>query len=93
MTHQIRRFGVIQTAKVFGVLYALVGLLIAPFLALSAFIGPAIGLTPLVLALLAPVFYGVLGFIMMAIAAALYNVVAGWIGGIDVELTNTATAS
>jgi cobalamin biosynthesis protein CobD/CbiB len=33
----------------------------------------------------APVFYGILGAIIGAIAAALYNVFAGWLGGVEME--------
>lgn len=40
----------------------------------------------LLLSLLFPVFYGVMGFIFGVISAAIYNVVAHWIGGIEVEV-------
>jgi hypothetical protein len=33
-----------------------------------------------------PVFYGVMGFVFGVIGAALYNLIAGWIGGIEVEV-------
>ena len=33
-----------------------------------------------------PVFYGVMGFIFGIISAALYNLIARWIGGIEVEV-------
>jgi hypothetical protein len=33
-----------------------------------------------------PVFYGVLGFIMAAIMAGLYNLFAGLVGGIELDL-------
>lgn len=36
--------------------------------------------------LLMPVFYGVFGFIFGAISAALYNLIARWVGGIQVEV-------
>jgi hypothetical protein len=32
-----------------------------------------------------PIFYGVMGFVFGGIGAAIYNVVAGWIGGIEIE--------
>ena len=38
-------------------------------------------------ALLLPIFYGVLGFIFTAIGCAIYNFVAGLVGGVEVELT------
>ena len=33
-----------------------------------------------------PVIYGVMGFIFGVISAAIYNLVARWIGGIEVEV-------
>jgi hypothetical protein len=33
-----------------------------------------------------PVFYGVMGALMAGLGAALYNVVAKWVGGIEVEV-------
>jgi Transmembrane domain of unknown function (DUF3566) len=33
-----------------------------------------------------PVIYSVMGFIVGVIGAAIYNLVAGWIGGIEVEV-------
>ena len=33
-----------------------------------------------------PVFYGVLGFVMSLIGAALYNLVAAWVGGVELDL-------
>ena len=39
-----------------------------------------------VMGLAAPVMYGVFGFIFGIISAALYNLVARWVGGIEVEV-------
>jgi hypothetical protein len=89
MAQQIRRFGILQTAKVLGVLYALAGLLVAPIFALVAVLGPDASPFGLVFALFLPAFYGVLGFIMTALAAAIYNAIAGWIGGIEIELSDS----
>nr|MBA3273122.1 DUF3566 domain-containing protein [Chthoniobacterales bacterium] len=30
--------------------------------------------------------YGIMGFVLGALSAALYNVIAKWIGGIEVEV-------
>jgi uncharacterized protein related to proFAR isomerase len=40
----------------------------------------------LIMGLLFPVFYGIMGFIFGVISAAIYNFVAHWIGGIEVEV-------
>jgi len=83
---QIRRFGIGQTAKVVGVLYALLGLVAVPiFLAASAFSPREVGFgTGFALGL--PIIYGVMGFVFTAIACVIYNFVAGFVGGIEVEL-------
>jgi hypothetical protein len=31
-------------------------------------------------------FYGILGWVFTAIACAVYNIVAGWVGGIEVQV-------
>lgn len=38
-----------------------------------------------------PIFYGILGFIMGAIGAALYNLFAKWIGGIEVQVQSATS--
>jgi hypothetical protein len=35
-----------------------------------------------------PIIYGVFGFISGLIVGALYNLIAGWTGGIEVELSS-----
>lgn len=87
MAQRIRRFGIGQTAKVFGLLYGIIGLVFVPVFALVAAFAPqestGFGLG---FALAMPLLYGVMGFISAAIGCAIYNAVAGWIGGIEVEL-------
>jgi len=88
---RIRRFGVLKTATVVAVMYALITLVIfVPFALLAAVFGRGGGanasLGIIVVAVLIPIIYAVLGWIITAIACALYNVAAGWVGGIEVEL-------
>lgn len=83
---QIRRFGVGQTAKVVGALYALMGLVFVPILLIASMISPNKPGVGAGFALALPILYGVLGFIFTAIGCAIYNFVAGLIGGIEVEL-------
>lgn len=98
----IRRFGVISVAKmyallmfifglIFGVLY---GLMFIVFGAAMSAMGPrdtaagGIGTVAMGIGMMIglPIFYGVLGFIMGAIGALIYNAVAGIIGGVKFEL-------
>ncbi len=92
MAQRIRRFGVGQTAKVFGILYAIMGLIFVPIFALVAAFAPqkeAVGFG-FGFAIALPVMYGVMGFISAAIGCAIYNAVAGWVGGIEVEIGGEA---
>ena len=86
MVHQIRRFGVLQTAMVLGVLYVLLGVLFLPFISIAATLAPDETGFGTGMALALPLLYGAAGFIFGAIGALLYNLVAGWVGGIEVEL-------
>ncbi len=86
--HQIKSFNVIQTAKVLAALYfifGLVGTLIIASISLGAKKGPGPGL---VMAVLAPFIYGVVGFISTAAFCWLYNVIAKRLGGIEVEVAS-----
>ena len=42
----------------------------------------------LVMMVVIPIFYGVLGFVMGAIGALVYNIAAGFVGGVELELEN-----
>jgi hypothetical protein len=86
VTHRIQRFSPAQAAKVMGIMYAFVGLVLIPVFLLSGFFGPngAFGIG-FVLAL--PLIYGVCAAIAVAIGCALYNLVARWVGGIEIQLS------
>ena len=86
MPQQIRRFGVGQTAKVVGVLYALMGLIFVPVFLIASMFSPNRAEFGTGFALALPIIYGVIGFIFTAIGCAIYNFVAGLVGGIEVEL-------
>ena len=47
---------------------------------------PIIGLMGMVAIVAFPIIYGVMGFIWGAVGAAIYNVIAGRIGGVEIEL-------
>jgi hypothetical protein len=89
VAQRISRFSIGQSAKFLGVLYLLFGLLFVPFFLLMGMFAPegqggfAFGT---IFAIGMPVMYGIFGVVGGAIGAALYNLVAGWVGGIEVEL-------
>ena len=51
----------------------------SPEAQISSVLGP-------IVIILFPIAYGVLGFVMGAVGAALYNLIAKWIGGIEIEI-------
>jgi hypothetical protein len=95
----IRRISPMSCAKVCGLLYAVIGFLIGACFTLvmvtigsvlpqdeqrmGAFFGALFGGGAI---LILPIFYGVLGFIGGAIVAAVYNLIAGWTGGIEIDV-------
>jgi hypothetical protein len=88
MAQRIRRFGPGQTAKVVGVLYTLVGVAFLPVFLLVALFAPnqtgmGVGIG---FAVVLPFIYGLCGFVFTAIACLIYNLVAGWVGGIEIEI-------
>ena len=92
MRHRIRRISVLQTASTFAVLYAILALIFfVPFVYLMTHFAPTPSDLPSVFTggfvLIFPVLYGIMGFVFTAIAASVYNLVAGWMGGgIEIEL-------
>jgi len=100
----LRSVGVLSAGKVSGVLCALIGLLVGGFMALASLAGVAfnaqahgggpqipamfVGVAALIFV---PIFYGVFGFFMGLIYAALYNLIAGMVGGLELEFERPAT--
>src|SRR5688572_27684088 len=95
---RIRRFGVVKTANVAAVMYVFIVLIfVIPIglitLAAGAGAGGTRGLGGaaagggiLLLGAIAAVAYGIFGWIFTAIFCLIYNFVAGWTGGIEVQV-------
>ncbi len=97
MTKKLKRIAPLQLGIVAGVFYALFSLIIVPIFILIAIAGAfaphaegtgamqaGIGIgMGLFFAVLAPIIYGAMGFIFGALAGLVYNLVAGWTGGIE----------
>lgn len=92
--HQLRRVGVLSVAKIMGLVYGLMSLLFLPFflliwtgLAMSDAEGAAIGGGMVLLAgFTLPFVYAAAGFVAGALLAFFYNLIAGWVGGIELQL-------
>jgi hypothetical protein len=92
--HIVKSVGVLSVAKIMGMIYGCMGLIFAPFILLMGLMGSALGQhnSPLAgifgvgFAVLMPVFYGGIGFIAGLIGALLYNLLARWVGGFELEL-------
>lgn len=99
-TTRVRSFNVVQLGLMAGVVYALLVIIIgfieglAYMTAGSAFAGygmPNVGALGIVLfPILFAVFLFIAGFLYGLIGGALYNLVAGWIGGVEVQLETRA---
>lgn len=92
---RIKSFGVFQTAKVAGIIYFLLGIvIIIPIWLIFTALAPLMRQsdTPVVpfftgtLLIMLPIFYGIIGFITTAIGCLIYNFIAGWTGGIELEV-------
>ena len=94
--YRIRRFGVVKTATVVAIMYmVIVGVFVAPFALLGLLIAPSQGGAGtaagiVAFGLLAIFGYGLLGWVFTAVAAAIYNLAARWVGGIEVEIEHVA---
>lgn len=96
--YRIRRFNVMKTATVVAVMYmVIVAIFVIPF-AIFALLISATG-TPqaqqffggsIIFGLFAILAYGLFGWIFTAIACYIYNVAAGWVGGIEVQVEPVA---
>jgi len=92
----IKRFGPVSVGKVAGTLYAAMGLLIGTVFSLIALAGgftsdnsaagPFAALIGVGAIVIFPILYGAFGFLFTMIAAALYNLVAGWVGGVELDV-------
>jgi hypothetical protein len=89
----IKSVGVLSVAKSMGWMYACMGLIFAPLFLLIGVLAsaagqhntPVAGIFSIGFAVLFPVLYGVIGFIC-PIGALVDNVLAGWVGGFELEM-------
>jgi len=86
MKQQIARFSPHQNGKVFAILTAATSLIfVVPLMLFTSLAGPPEARPPMFMFLLFPVLYLVLGYVMVAVGCALYNVLSKYVGGIEFE--------
>jgi hypothetical protein len=97
--YTIKSIGVMSTAKLMGLCYFALGLLLSPFFLLIGFLqqlagarAPLGAIAGVAFAIVLPFVYGSLGFVSGAVSALVYNLFANWVGGIKMELEPPATA-
>ena len=93
----IRRFGIWSVARMYGALSAGMGLIIGLIIAAASAVGLGLagseadappflaGVFGVGAIIILPIFYGVMGICAGAIGAALYNLLAGFVGGVTVD--------
>ena len=92
----IKRIDPISMGKLAGILYAAIGLVIGVLVAFVGLIGGmagtkefgalAGGLVGIGAIIALPIFYGLLGFVVFMIGAWLYNLAAGFVGGLRIDV-------
>ena len=93
-TRLIKRFAPLQLGKMLAILYGIMGLIFIPFFLIMSAVAsqlPAqqrVGILALGagFAIFVPLIYAAMGFVFGALGALIYNLVAKWVGGIEVEV-------
>ena len=92
----VKRIGPLSCAKLVGFLYAILGLCFGAVMSLVSLVGGFAGQTGeaatfgaifgAMAIVILPILYGGIGFVTTLISAALYNVLAGVLGGVEIEI-------
>jgi hypothetical protein len=100
----LKSVGVLSAAKIVGLMYAILGLIMGLLFAavftmipmadrtnsdIPAWFAPMFGTGAI---LIMPIFYGCMGFVGGAIAAVIYNALSGMMGGLELRLETTTRA-
>ena len=86
MKKQLIRISILQSSKILTVLYVLMGFIYSVIgVPLIIFGGKQFKIMGIVY-LLMPLILGILGFVFFVIFAAIYNLLARWLGGFEFEV-------
>jgi hypothetical protein len=92
LQYRLTRFGVNSTALIVGLIYFILALVCVPIFYLAMRNAPNGGI-PAVALVIAPVLYGMFGYLFTAIGCGLYNLIASWTGGMTLTLESGESAS
>ncbi|HMP76230.1 MAG TPA: hypothetical protein PKE12_08045 [Kiritimatiellia bacterium] len=88
MKKQLIRISVLQSSKILTAMYVLMGFIYTvigvPMLIFGGGKMRVVG----ILYTLGPIWMGLMGFIFFVIFAAIYNGLAKWLGGVELEIKN-----
>jgi hypothetical protein len=93
-TRRIKRFAPLQLGKIMALIYGVMGLLFWPFILIGSLFSAHLGSQQrsgmmafgVGFVLFIPILYAGIGFIAGVVGAFVYNVIAKWVGGIEVEV-------
>ena len=88
MKKQLIRISILQSSKILTALYVLMGFLYSligiPMIVFGSKPFKIMGIVYLFM----PLIMGIMGFVFFTIFAALYNLLAMWLGGFEIEIKN-----
>ena len=93
MKKQLVRISILQSSKIMTALYVLMGCIYTLVgIPMIIFGGKPIQIMGIIY-LLMPIIMGIFGFIFFVIFAWVYNLLANWLGGFEVEIKNVDEAA
>lgn len=91
MKKQLIRISILQSSKIMAALYVLLGFLYTLIgIPMIVFGDEKLRIMGMVYCAM-PILMGVLGFIFFVIFAAVYNLLAKWLGGVEFEVKDVVT--
>lgn len=90
VVRRLKRIAPLQAGKLCACMYGAMSLLFVPFILFASLVGGqrfnGLGMGMGMMAIFLPVLYAILGFVIGALGAVIYNLIAGWLGGLEFEV-------